>query len=140
MGDSRAAKLFPRYDSPYTITECFPDTATYRLALPHNDRSHPIFHASKLKPYIPNNSTDFPSCTPPRPEPMMVDGEEEYVVEKIIDEKGSGDGQRYLVKWSGYPESENSWEPLKHVEDTVALEEWETRADDVLRDRGRGRV
>ncbi|GAA5973503.1 hypothetical protein JCM21900_002203 [Sporobolomyces salmonicolor] len=140
MGDSRVAKLFPRYDGPYTITECFPHTATYRLALPHDNRSHPIFHTSKLKPYIPNNSTDFPSCTPPCPEPMMVDGEEEYVVEKIIDEKGNGDRRRYLVKWSGYPESENSWEPLKHVEDTVALEEWETRADDVLRDRGRGRV
>ncbi|GAA5918689.1 hypothetical protein JCM1841_006241 [Sporobolomyces salmonicolor] len=64
---------------------------------------------------------------PPRPEPIDVEGREEYEVERIVDEKGKGVRHRFLVKWAGYPESENSWEPLKNIEDTAAMDAWEQR-------------
>ncbi|GAA5944073.1 hypothetical protein JCM1841_001868 [Sporobolomyces salmonicolor] len=124
---SRAAKLFPRYDGPpYPIAAAFPETLTYRLTLPDGDRSHPTFHVSKLKAYHLNDAATFPSRTLPRPEPIDVEGREEYEVERIVDEKGKG-VRRFLVKWEGYPESENSWEPLKNVEDTAAMDAWEQR-------------
>jgi len=34
---------------------------------------------------------------------------------------------RYLVKWQGYPDTETPWEPAEFVEDTIALEEFESR-------------
>lgn len=41
--------------------------------------------------------------------------EEEYVVERIID-KRIVDGQiEYFLKWKGYPESENTWEPRENL-------------------------
>ncbi|XP_015840156.1 histone-lysine N-methyltransferase SUV39H2 isoform X1 [Tribolium castaneum] len=40
----------------------------------------------------------------------------EFVVEKILDHKVSGDKQMFLVKWENYSESHNSWEPLEHLE------------------------
>ena len=46
-----------------------------------------------------------------RPSPELVNGEEEYVVEKILDSRLFGRGRRlqYLVKWEGYPDSDNQW-------------------------------
>ncbi|GAA5973435.1 hypothetical protein JCM11641_006458 [Rhodosporidiobolus odoratus] len=124
-GDVRAARLFPRWDGPYAVEEAFPATSTYRLSLPADNRAHPTFHSSKLKRYLPNDAPEFADREPPRPEALDVKGEKEYVVEKIVDEKGSGRGRKFLVKWDGYPDSENTWEPFVHVEDTAALDAWE---------------
>jgi hypothetical protein len=46
-----------------------------------------------------------------RPTPELVDGEEEYSVEKILDSRHFGRRRRlqYLVKWEGYPDVENMW-------------------------------
>ncbi|GAA5918690.1 hypothetical protein JCM5296_000410 [Sporobolomyces johnsonii] len=124
-GDTRAAKLFPRWDGPYPIVDAFHDTSTFRLALPPDDRAHPVFHSSKLKRYTPNDAALHPSREPPRPAPIDVEGQDEFEIEAIVDEKGRGRTKRYLVKWRGYPESENSWEPQANVEDTAALDAWE---------------
>lgn len=125
--DSRAAKLFARWDGPYEILEAFTDTSTYRLALPPADKAHPIFHSSKLKPYIENNDMVYQRREPPRPDPLDVDGEKEWVVEAITDEKGRGRNRRFLVKWSGWPEDQSTWEPLSAVEDLEAMDKWEER-------------
>jgi hypothetical protein len=41
----------------------------------------------------------------------MIEGEPEYEVETIISHRKRGKGYQYLVKWEGYAESENTWEP-----------------------------
>ena len=40
---------------------------------------------------------------------------ETYVVEKIVKTKKSKGKNLYLVKWSGYPSSNNSWEPEENL-------------------------
>jgi len=43
-----------------------------------------------------------------------------FVVESIIDKKEGEDGVRYLVKWKGYEESDNTWEPYENVAHCVS--------------------
>jgi hypothetical protein len=47
-----------------------------------------------------------------RPPPITIDGEEEYIVEGIMDlRKTKGGEWGYLVKWKGYGLEESIWEP-----------------------------
>ena len=55
-GEKRAAKFFPRYDGPYNIINEHSATSNYTLELPNNPNTYPTFHASELKPFVPNDS------------------------------------------------------------------------------------
>jgi hypothetical protein len=69
---------------------------------------HPMFHINLLTPYR-ETITHVPNYQ--RPLPDLVDGEEEYSVEKILDSQKFSRRQhlQYLVKWEGYPDSDNMW-------------------------------
>ena len=44
--------------------------------------------------------------------------EEDYFPEKLLDFKEDKKGkQTFLVKWKGYPASENTWEPAENLAD-----------------------
>jgi hypothetical protein len=47
----------------------------------------------------------------------LIDGEEEYQVECIMGHQKMGQGKKlqYLVKWIGYPDSDNTWEPVEQI-------------------------
>uniref|UniRef100_A0A803KFE5 Chromo domain-containing protein n=1 Tax=Xenopus tropicalis TaxID=8364 RepID=A0A803KFE5_XENTR len=40
---------------------------------------------------------------------------EEVEVEEILDYRFRGRGLQYLIKWKGFPDEENSWEPVKNI-------------------------
>jgi hypothetical protein len=46
----------------------------------------------------------------PPPPTTLVDGEDEYEVEAILDSWMHYNRLEYLVKWKGYDESNNQWE------------------------------
>ena len=50
-------------------------------------------------------------------------------MEKIIDSKHKGRGRKlhYLIKWKGYPTSDNSWEPAKNLNAEELIREYEKR-------------
>jgi hypothetical protein len=80
----------------------------YRLELPTQWSIHPVFHIDLLMPY---RETIMHSPNFTRPAPELIDGEEEYSVEKILDSWRFGRRRRlqYLVKWEGYPDADNMW-------------------------------
>jgi hypothetical protein len=80
----------------------------YCLELPMQWSIHPMFHIDLLTPYK-ETTMHGPNFT--RPTPELIDGEEEYSVEKILDSRRFGRRRRlqYLVKWEGYPDSDNMW-------------------------------
>jgi hypothetical protein len=101
------AKLAPRRHGPFKITQVM-SAVNYRLELPTQWSIHPVFHIDLLTPYK-ETIMHGPNFT--RPAPELIDGEEEYSVEKILDSRHFGRRQRlqYLVKWEGYPDAENMW-------------------------------
>ena len=56
----------------------------------------------------------------------VIEGEPEYQVERILDERrkrvGRGYRHEYLVKWVGHERP--TWNPAVYMEDTEALEAW----------------
>ena len=75
-----------------------------RLRLPRDAQVHPNFHISMIEPADPE--TPLQETFHYQPEE-----EQEFEVERILKKQG----QQYLVKWKDYPDSENTWEPLKNL-------------------------
>ena len=100
-------KLAPRRHGPFPIVQVM-SPVNYRLELPTQWSIHPVFHIDLLTPYR-ETPTHRPNYS--RPPPDLVDNAEEYEVEKILDSRKFGRGRKlqYLVKWKGYPDSENQW-------------------------------
>jgi hypothetical protein len=101
------AKLAPRRHGPFKIIQVM-SAVNYRLELPTQWSIHPVFHIDLLTPYK-ETTMHGPNFTWPAPE--LIDGEEEYSVEKILDSRHFGRRRclQYLVKWEGYPDADNMW-------------------------------
>jgi len=76
-------------------------------------RLHPVFNVVKLSLAPPDPIPGQRTSPPPLPE--IVDGEEEWVVEEILDSWMVNRKLRYLVKWEGFGVEHNSWEPWDNV-------------------------
>ena len=76
-------------------------------------RIHLVFNVVKLT--LAPDDLIIGRCAPPPPLLEIVDGEEEWVVEEILDSKVINRKLRYLVKWKDFRIEHNSWEPWDHV-------------------------
>jgi hypothetical protein len=85
---------------------------TYRLKLPPSLKIHNVFHIDLLTPY---HKTEEHGVNYHQPPPELIDGKEEFEVEEIINECINRRKKQYLVKWVGYPASDNSWVNEKDI-------------------------
>ena len=108
----QSAKLGPKQLGPFKVTEVISDV-DYRLALPSALRLHDVFHIDCLSPYKGNKVNGL---LPPPPDPVTIDGKEEYEVDHIRDSKMFGHTLKYLIQWKGYGEGEDTWEPATNME------------------------
>jgi hypothetical protein len=106
-------KLAPHCYRPFKVIWASPTNC--KLDLPSTMRIHPIFHNFLLKPYT-ETKEHRPNYAHPPPE--IVEGEEgHYEIELILTSRPTRNQKstQYLVKWKGYPDSENSWIPTKEL-------------------------
>ncbi|KAI5116900.1 hypothetical protein M0805_004033 [Coniferiporia weirii] len=104
---NRSRKLAPKREGPFAIIQVL-SPLNYRLKLPPAWKIHPIFHASLLSAYTETNIHGPPFTQPP---PDQIEGHQEFEIEAIVSHKGNGNRRHFLIKWTGYPSSENQWLP-----------------------------
>ncbi len=113
-------KLDLKYYGPFPITERIGKQA-YRLKLGDSvGRIHPVFHVSLLEP-CPTSVRA--SAQESGAQLEVEDEEQEWVVEDIRDSCVRSRELQYLVKWKGFPEEENTWEPVAHLGNSMELVE-----------------
>ena len=73
---------------------------------------HPVFHISLLEPYKPST---IPGRTREPPPPIVIDNEEEWEVEEILDSELRRRKLWYKVRWAGYSLARDSWQPASDL-------------------------
>ena len=92
----------------------------YQLTLPEQWKIHDVLHVDLLTPY---REMEFHGPNYARPPPDLVGEEEQYEVEQVLDECNYGRWKKkqYLVKWKGYPDSDNQWLDAKDMDNAQEL-------------------
>lgn len=113
-------KLAPKREGPFTITKAL-GPVTFQLDLPKTWKIHPVFHAALLTPYRATKEHGPDYLRPPPESVTDRDDQEEHEVEAILNHRMLRGKPQYLVAWKGWPSSENSWEPERHLKNAQAV-------------------
>ena len=124
-----SAKLAPRRYGPFTVTKAISRTS-FRLELPPQWKVHPVFHASLLTPYKETREHG-PNFTEPPPD--LIDGQPEWEVEAILGARRHRKQLQYLVRWKGFSEAHDSWEPLTHIHSDHLISEFHQKHPTAIR-------
>ncbi|KAL0176934.1 hypothetical protein M9458_029264, partial [Cirrhinus mrigala] len=132
-------KLSPRYVGPFKIIKQI-TPVSFRLQLPPEYRISPTFHVSLFKPAGPpegvENLDETASQGPP---PIIIDGEEVYRVNSILDSRRRRGRLEYLVDWEGFGPEERSWVASGDILDPSLTTDFHSNHPDRPAPRGRGR-
>jgi len=96
-----------------------------------------VFHVDLLTPY--KEMVTYRSNYT-RPPPDLINGEEEYEVERVINSRQFGREHQvqYLVKWKGYPDSDNQWIKWQDVNAPDLIAEYQRENPDAVTHIRRG--
>jgi hypothetical protein len=128
-GMIRTAKFMPHFDRPYDVTKVNHDHSTVILHLPNHPCIFPTFHMSQVIPFTKNDDSLFPSRELEHPPPIMIDDEEEFFIDHILDECKCGCSMQYLFHWSGYSPKDNQRLPTSALANCKALNIWQARQE-----------
>jgi len=66
----------------------------------------------------------------------LVELEDEYIVDAIVDKRIRNNKVEYLLKWKGYDELNNTWEPKKHIHCEELIRDFEQKQKDKIKKKG----
>jgi hypothetical protein len=93
-------------------------THAYRLKFPRSIKRHPVVHVSEIEPA---GNDPLPGQIHKPPPPVVIDGEEEWEVEEVVDSRRRYRKLEYKVKWVG--DEEATWQPAGDLENAADMVE-----------------
>ena len=146
MDRSLCRKLTKRWHGPVPVVERFysdvqadlPEAdrgapVAYRLRLPPHWRIHDVFAQHRLKPYISGKGEFAARDQPAIPEAVVVDGQREAHVERILARRvrvvRGKEIEEWKVRWTGYSKAHDQWrtrDKLEHGGPLQQLREFES--------------
>jgi len=121
MISQSSEKLVKRFIRPYKIKAIISSNIV-ELELPASVKIHLVVNISRIKWYIDQVNSQRKEV----PQPMVIEGEEEWEVEKILNKRRIRGKDKFLVQWKGFTAEGDTWksrENLQNAED--ALREFE---------------
>jgi hypothetical protein len=101
----------PRRYGPFLVTSVVSRTS-FRIKLPPTWHIHNVFHGTLLTPY---KETTLNGNKYQEPVPDLVDSQPKWEVEQILGTRKRCQQLQYLVRWKGFSEAHDSWEPLSNI-------------------------
>ena len=117
----------PCFDGPFLIKNTDERHSTVTLDLPSSPNIFPVFHTSEVKHFFENNNSLFPSRALIPREPVMIDGQQEFFIDKIVDERKRCKKTQYRVRWQGEGPEGDEWITESEISDCEALDIWNAR-------------
>ena len=110
-------KLSAKQTGPFIIIQVVSSVA-FCLKLPKQWKIHNVFHASLLSSYreTPEHSPNFP-----QPPPELIETEEEYKRNKIINHQDTTTRRQYLIHWKGYSDANQTWKSESNLGNALAM-------------------
>jgi len=117
MKGRRSERLTEHFVGPYKIKGIVSSNAI-ELELPKTIKIHPVVNVSRVRLYKPQ--VEEQKKTPPKL--VIIEGEEEFEVKKILNKQVVRGKEKFLVRWKEYTAKGDTWESrenLKNAKDLV---------------------
>ena len=118
MKGRRSEKLTERFVGSYKVKGIVSSNAI-ELELPKSIKIHPVVNVSRVRLYKPQ--VEGQKKTPPKP--VIIEGEEEFEVKKILNKRVVRGKEKFLVRWKRYTAEEDTWESRENLGNAKELVE-----------------
>ena len=117
----RTEKLTERFVGPYKIKKIILSNAV-ELELPSTVKIHLVVNISRIHKYV----GQVEGQKKKQPALVIIEGEEEWEVERILNKQQVRGKDKYLVRWKGFTVESDTWEGRENLKNAKeAIKEFE---------------
>ena len=113
--ERRLEKLTEHFVGPYKVKGIVSSNAI-ELELPKSIKIYPVVNVWLYKLQVERQKKIPPKL-------LIIEGQEEFEVEEILNKRTIREKEKFLVRWKGYMAEEDTWKNRENLENTKELVE-----------------